>query len=190
MHASFRDSQYELRRQVFSFPDRIIRFYGTAGDVRLFCRMKGFRLREDLRVYADETMTNQLLAIRGRKIVDFAGVYDVVDTVSGEMVGTLKRRGLKSMVRDLWIVTNAAGQEFAQIREDSAGRALARRFLSNLLPQSFFVEAGGRRVATFRQRFNPFHFKMDLHLEPGTPLDPRLGLAAALLLAGIEGRQG
>lgn len=189
MHLAFQDSDYCLVRQWLSFPDRIFRFYGGSGDLRLYCRMKGFRLREDLRVFADETMTNQLLSIKARQIIDFAAAFDVVDTVSGEPVGTLKRKGLKSMLRDLWIAVNAAGQEFARIQEESAGRAFARRFLFNLLPGTHLVTVGERPVASFRQRFNPFHLRMDVNLEAGTPLDPRLGLAAALLLAGIEGRQ-
>jgi hypothetical protein len=46
-------------------------------------------------------------------------------------------------------------------------------------------------VLCFRQRFNPFIAKIDLDFSMDTQgrLDRRLGIAAAVLLCAIEGRQ-
>ena len=79
----------------------------------------------------------------------------------------------------------------ATVQEDSMGMALIRRFLLNIIPQSFHVEAGGRQIATFRQHFNPFIFKMSVQLAPDArkQFDARLILAGGILLAAIEGRQ-
>ena len=61
-----------------------------------------------------------------------------------------------------------------------------------LIPQSFYLEIDGKRAASYRQRFNPFISKMDVNLEKGARdiLDPRMALAAGILLVAIEGRQG
>jgi hypothetical protein len=46
-------------------------------------------------------------------------------------------------------------------------------------------------VAQFRQRFNPFVFKMDLDYSPDKKrrLDRRLGIGLAVCMMAIEGRQ-
>jgi hypothetical protein len=68
---------------------------------------------------------------------------------------------------------------------------LRRLFLGALLPQEYQVLVNGQPAAIFRQRFQLFRYEMDLDFTPvgGASLDRRLGLAAAILLAIIEGRQ-
>lgn len=70
--------------------------------------------------------------------------------------------------------------------------ALLRRLLTNLVPQTFEGEVGGAPVLRFRQHFNPFVQKIDLDfsMDREKHLDRRLGIAAAILLCTIEGRQG
>ena len=50
---------------------------------------------------------------------------------------------------------------------------------------------GTQTVATYQQNFNPFVQKIaiDFTHDTGGKLDPRLGLAASVLLCAIEGRQ-
>jgi hypothetical protein len=47
------------------------------------------------------------------------------------------------------------------------------------------------RVADLKQRFNPFRYELDLDFSMDTTnrLDRRLGIAAGILLAAIEGKQ-
>jgi hypothetical protein len=49
----------------------------------------------------------------------------------------------------------------------------------------------GRRVCDLRQNFNPFVYKLYVDFSENTnnALDVRLGLAMAVLLAAIEGKQ-
>ena len=60
------------------------------------------------------------------------------------------------------------------------------------MPQKYLVTINEAPVATFKQNFNPFVFRLKVDLSPDTRglLDRRLALAAALLLAAIEGKQG
>ena len=60
------------------------------------------------------------------------------------------------------------------------------------MPQSFHAEVGGQRVFEMKQNFNPCVKKMvlDFSVDPRHTLDRRLGMAAAVLLMAIEGRQG
>ncbi|HEX7009461.1 MAG TPA: hypothetical protein VF184_05735, partial [Phycisphaeraceae bacterium] len=58
-------------------------------------------------------------------------------------------------------------------------------------PQQYHFEMDGQTVCTCRQNFNPFVQKLTVDFTPDTEdrLDRRLGLAAAVLLLAIEGRQ-
>ena len=60
------------------------------------------------------------------------------------------------------------------------------------VPQKFVGTIQGQPVCEFRQHFNPIVQKitLDFSIDTSGLLDRRLGLAAAVLLCAIEGRQG
>jgi hypothetical protein len=157
----------------------------------LFADLKAFRLREDIRVYAEEARLTEILTIKARQIIDFSAAYDVVDVTKREKVGALKRRGWKSLTRDEWVFMDAEDRDIGIIREDSTVLALARRFLTNLIPQTFHAQIDGKRIATYKQHFNPFALKLEADFSDdfARSLDRRLGLAAGILLSAVEGRQ-
>jgi len=193
--ARFTHERYMVRTKVFRLFGGAYHVYDDQENVVLYFEQKRFKLKEDIRLYPDESMTNELLRISTQSIFDLAGAYDVQDSVSGERVGTLKRQGLSStFVRDQWSVMDGDGREIGQIQEDTIIKAMVRRFVeaaSFLMPQKYHLTMGGETVATFTQRFNPFIFKLDVDFshDPQQRLDRRLGLAAAVLLSAIEGSQ-
>lgn len=187
----FAHSHYLARRKVFSFLGQKFHIYDSVGNLQLYVQQKAFKLKEDIRVYRDESKSEEVLTITARSVLDFSAAYDVVDARSGEAVGALKRKGLKSMFRDEWIVMGPGDHELGVLKEDSMAMAMLRRLLSNLVPQNFDLLVDGVRVADFRQAFNPFIFKMhvDLSMDERRVLDRRLALAAVVLLLAVEGRQ-
>ncbi|HEY2979544.1 MAG TPA: hypothetical protein VGJ22_00055 [Anaerolineales bacterium] len=191
MHSVFQHQSYLLKRQVFALTGKF-RFYDPSGNLVMFSEQKMFRLREDIRVYADEAKSQEVLTIKARQIIDFSAAYDVLDSATQQKVGALRRKGLRSLLRDEWEVLNASDQITGRLFEDSMLLALMRRLvLGWLLPQNYDVTIDGTRAADLRQRFNPFQYQLDLDLsiDPARRLDPRLAVAAAILLAAIEGRQ-
>ncbi|MHC4470793.1 MAG: hypothetical protein ACYTDY_09610 [Planctomycetota bacterium] len=161
------------------------------GEVMAFVKQKAFKLKEDIRVYADDTMSEELLHIKARQVIDWAAAYDVTLPETGEKVGALRRKGFRSMFRDRWQILDASDGQLGEIVEDSAGMAFVRRFLLKIVPQKFHVEIGGAAVGRIRQFFNPFVLKYEVDFSSDTDraLDRRLGLAAVILLLAIEGRQ-
>jgi len=158
----------------------------------LFSEQKMFRLREDIRVYSDESKMQEVLTTKARQIIDFSAAYDVMDSLTGEKVGVLRRKGWRSMLRDEWEVLDANDQVRGMLFEDSVGLAMLRRFLlGSLLPQNYDITLGEVRVGDLRQRFNLFRYELDLdfNMDPLRTLDRRLGIAAGILLATVEGKQ-
>jgi uncharacterized protein YxjI len=187
----FQFPNYLLRRQAIALTGKF-RFYDPAGRMIMFSEQKMFRLREDIRVYSDESKTQEVLSIKARQIMDFSAAYDVVDAGLNQKVGVLRRRGLRSILRDEWEVLDANDQVIGKLFEDSVGLAMLRRLLlGSLLPQNYDITVGESRVADLKQRFNPFRYELDLDftMDAGRLLDRRLGIAAAILLAAVEGKQ-
>jgi hypothetical protein len=168
--------------------------YDTSEQVIGYSKMKAFKLKEDIRLYTGEDMTTELLTIKARSIIDFGAAYDVYDAKQGVKVGALRRKGLKSMIRDEWHILDASDRQIGMIQEDSTLLALARRFVdlaSWVLPQKYIVTIGGQPVAIYQQNFNPFVYKLnvDLGSDSAGLFDRRLAMASALLLAAIEVKQ-
>ena len=191
MNPIFQHPGYLLKRQAVAFTGKF-RFYDPSGKLVMFSEQKMFKLREDIRVYADENKTQEVLSIKARQIVDFSAAYDVVDTAANEKVGALRRKGLRSILRDEWEVLDANDNVKGLLFEDSMGLALLRRLvLGSWLPQNYDITFGETRVADLKQNFNLFRYELNLDftMDAGHLLDRRLGIAAGILLAAVEGRQ-
>ena len=190
MNPAFSFDRYLLKRQVFALTGKF-RFYDPNNSLVLFSEQKMFKLREDIRVYSDEGKTQEVLMIKARQIMDFSAAYDVVDSSTGQKVGALRRKGLASLLRDEWDVLDVGDNLLGKLFEDSMGLALLRRFLSSWIPQNYDITLGTERVADLQQPFNPFAYQLnlDFSMDVGKRLDRRIGIAAGILLAAIEGRQ-
>ena len=155
-----------------------------------FCEQKRFKLKEDIRIYVDESKSHEWLKIKQKQIVDAWGGYDIVDSQSGEHIGTVRRKFWASILRTRWHLLDAGGNEVGILIEDSMGYALARRLLLGiLLPKKFHIEiGGGAEFVTMRQMFNPFIKKLVVNIPPSHPLDRRFIAGLAIVIAAIDGR--
>jgi uncharacterized protein YxjI len=191
MNPIFQFPTYLLKRQAIALTGKF-RFYDPAGRLVMFSEQKMFRLREDIRVYDSEDKSREVLSVKARQIMDFSAAYDVVDTELNQKVGVLRRKGLRSILRDEWEVLDANDRVIGQLFEDSVGLALLRRLLlGNWLPQNYDLTVGDTRVADLKQNFNLFRYELNLDFSMDTThrLDRRVGIAAGILLAAVEGKQ-
>lgn len=177
------------------------KFWAIAGQVHIFdqqnkllcyVRQKILKLREDITVYSDEKMKEELLSIKARQIIDFAAAYDITDITTGEKLGALKRKGLKSLIKDEWIIMDANDNEIGLLGEESTGGAIASRMIK-LIPQKYIMKSNdGSIIARFDQQFALAVHKFDINfLDGDSPkMDRRLAMGALILLLLIEGKQG
>ena len=187
----FGQSRFVIRRKVFELFGRSFHIYDEAGGLAFYSKMKAFKLKEDLRVFTGEDMREEVITIKARNILDISATYDVTDSETGQRLGALRRKGLKSVLRDEWHILDAFDTQVGLIQEDSLALAMVRRFLFKLVPQTFSGQMGNEAVFSFRQHFNPFvqRISLDFSMDRAGRLDRRLGIAAAVLMCAIEGRQ-
>jgi hypothetical protein len=69
-----------------------------AGHLLCYVRQKAFKLKEAVKVYADEAQTNLLYTIGADRIIDFSAEYHIRDA-TGQPLGMVKRRGMRSLWR-------------------------------------------------------------------------------------------
>ena len=189
LDSAFMQGQYLFRRKVFTMLGKAFHVYDDRGNLVFYSRQKPFKLREDFRVYSDQTCSRELLIIKTPQIFDISAVYGVQDATTGEVVGAIKRMGFKSILKDEWIFMSTEGREIGKLTEASLAGALFSRFV-NFIPQQYVVLAEGREAARINQHFNPFILKYTLTItEEASPIDRRLLIAAGILLSGIERRQ-
>ncbi|MBP6880358.1 hypothetical protein KBC31_01880 [Candidatus Saccharibacteria bacterium] len=192
MNDPFSHKSFTVRRKFWQFLGATIHIRSFDGQLIGNAKLKAFKLREAITLFADDARTIPLLSIKARTILDFGTVYDVLD-LDNKRIGSLKRQGWKSIVSDQWQIWDADEQVIGEINEDNVALALVRRFLTNLIPQKFtLTDKSGKVYGNVSQRFNPLIVELDVKLESEieTGIDPRLTMVATLMLAAIEGRQG
>ena len=176
-------TQYVAERPFINLFGRTFRIFDR-GRLSFFVRQKLFKLKEAINVYADDSMRDIRLEIRARNVIDFSATYDIIDPTQETIVGSFRRKGFRSMVRDTWTILDANGVEIGTLEEDSALVALIRRVLTSLIPQTFYVSIHGNRAGIIKQRFNLFKIVYDVSLH-SAHFDPRMGVAASILLMAI-----
>ena len=185
---------YMVRQKVLKLLGEESHIYSDDSMQQLigYSKQKALKLKEDIRVYSDEQKSTELICIKARSIIDFGAGYDITDSQTGEAICSFKREGLKSLFKDSWKVMDSSGNQIGTLGEDSGILALVRRFVpfaSLLIPQEFVLSTGTGSIV-FTQKMNPLIHKMFVTNIQSSGLDPRIVLAATMLLIAIEGRQG
>ncbi|MCI0674184.1 MAG: hypothetical protein L0Y42_00220, partial [Phycisphaerales bacterium] len=183
-----------IRRKILTLIGAAFHVFDHAGNVVLYSRQKAFRLREDLRLFTGEDMSHEVLRIAARQIIDFGATYEVVDSQTDQHIGSLRRRGFKSLLRDEWTFLDPDGREIGRVIEDDSGLAILRRVIDVVtffIPQEYHIQSNGQTIGQYRRRRNPFVHRVEVNLTADSTghIDRRLALAGGLLLCAIEGRQ-
>ena len=170
----FAHARYVIRRPFWTLFGRTFRVYDPNGQQVLFVRHP-MKWRDVVKFYSDDSETHPLLFVEARQAIAIKRTYDITGE-KGERLGTLRTRGFKSIVRDVWDLLDENEQPIGLLTED--GAALLRRFFP-ILRGRWHLEIGGTTIASVHQVFRFFVKEFVLEVPTGT--DPRLPLAAALL---------
>ncbi|QEE16294.2 hypothetical protein DSAG12_02124 [Promethearchaeum syntrophicum] len=86
-------------------------------NVLFYVKQKMFKLKEAIKVFTDNTQTNQLYTINADRIIDFSARYNFTD-MNGQSLGSIKRKGMRSLWRANYQVFDGDNQ-LLTIKEES-----------------------------------------------------------------------
>jgi uncharacterized protein YxjI len=178
-------SHYVIKRRFWSMFERVFRVFTGDGQLFMYVKHPVFKLREEFMVYADEAQTRPMLRVKSRQVIAINFAYEVDDVQTGQSLGAVEKRGLKSIIRDKFIIRDAAGAEIGYAEEQ--GASILRR-LFPFLTSKHAIFVGGEQVAFIRQKFRFFTKEFAVDTVPSA-LDPRFVLAVALLALIAEARR-
>ena len=196
--------QIDFRRKFFKLLGAEISLTATDSQAPIgVIKMKAWKLREDIRLYAADG-AQEVVRIAARQIIDFGATYDVFDSTSNQQLFSFKRKGLRStFVRDYWKILDTDGNEIGSIQETSSVLALARRWLEivpfgdlvglifSFIAQTYTISlssADGQNViGTIVHQKNPVIVKMHLDTSVDTTsANPLIAIAAVSLLSVVD----
>ena len=183
-------NQYLIREKFLKFFGNKFRIVDEQDNLYGFCEQKRFRIKEDIRIYDDENKNNEWLVIKQRNLVDAWGGFDIVDPREGLLLGSIRRKFWKSVLRTKWELLDSNGNEIGMLIEDSLGYAIARRVLLGiLLPKKFTLwTSADQQPITMRQKFNPLIKKLVVTIPSGHAFDRRFIAGLAMVIAAVDGR--
>jgi len=178
-------SRFRIKRAFWSFLERTFRVFTADGQLIMLVKHPILRFREEFKVYADEAQSVPLLLVKSRQIIAINFTFDVVDIASGQLLGTVQKRGARSIVRDRFLILDPAGTEIGTMEE--TGPSVLRRLLP-LLTSRHRMILHGQEAARMRQIFRLFTKEFEVEVATGQA-DPRFVLACALLALMSEARR-
>ena len=183
-------NQYLIREKFLKFFGNKFRIMDEQDNLYGFCEQKRFRIKEDIRIYDDENKNNEWLIIKQRNLVDAWGGFDIVDPRENLLLGSIRRKFWKSVLRTKWELLDSDGNEIGMLIEDSLGYAIARRILLGiLLPKKFTLwTSADQQPITMRQKFNPLIKKLVVTIPSGHAFDRRFIAGLAMVIAAVDGR--
>jgi uncharacterized protein YxjI len=178
-------SHYIIKRKFWSIFERVFRVFTADGQLIMYIQHPLMKLREEFMVYADEAKTRPLLRVKSKQVIAINFSYEVLDAQTQQELGAVQKKGLKSIIRDKFIIFDQNGAEVGYAEEQ--GASIMRRIFP-WLTSKHAIFVGGQQVAFIKQRFRFFTKEFEVDTQPST-LDPRFVLAVALLALIAEARR-
>ncbi|MFC6823934.1 hypothetical protein [Halopelagius fulvigenes] len=177
----FEGTHYEVR-QKFGISTKY-RVYEDGRPI-LESKKKKLRLKEDFR-FTDADTGEERFRAKADSVLDIAAAYDIVDSKTGERIGSVKRSAI-SFAKHEYALLGPDGETVAYIREDSVLKAIIRRNVTTFLPFTYNVEGpSGESLGSIHESFS-FRDKYQIDLTDTASVDPRLVVVGAVVVDAIE----
>jgi uncharacterized protein YxjI len=89
----------------------------STGTVRMYVKQKLMKLKEQVVVFASESMTQELYHIRANKVIDWSAQYNFT-TPDGTAIGAVRRKGMRSLWKAHYEIMNGDQLAF-NLREEN-----------------------------------------------------------------------
>lgn len=182
----FGRDQFQMAQKMLSIGKKYYIKDGSGNDL-FYARMEKFKLKPKVFIYSDDSQKDEILTIAPRNFLDFNATYDVIDSKSGTLVGSLKREGIHSIFQNRWNIQDAAGNVIGSAQESGA-MAVFRRMVMNW-KLDFEIIFQGRRIGNLSRKVSfGDKYTLDLSGDPEKRLDRRLAVAMLPLFDAGEDR--
>lgn len=111
-------------------PRMIVR--DAAGKDVFFVSQKVLALKEDVRIFQDESKSRQLFQINADRVIDFSAQYHIKNSETGQTIGSVKHKGMRSIWKATYLIFNAAGEQVYTIQEDNPWAKVGDALLSEV----------------------------------------------------------
>jgi uncharacterized protein YxjI len=91
----------------------------AGGRELMYVHQKMFKLKEDINVYSNSSKSQVLFTIKADRIIDFSANYSFTDA-NGNRLGSIKREGMRSILKASYNVMDESGQVVGHLKEDNA----------------------------------------------------------------------
>jgi uncharacterized protein YxjI len=166
-----------------------------------YVKQKLLKLKEQVRVFRDESQTELLYAIDADRMLDFSARYNFSDA-SGNHLGALGRRGMRSIWKAYYEIFDGNGNNIFVIREEKGWIKVIDGIIGELplvgmltgffLNPSYLVSTPDGRAVVRLQKEPAFFegkFRLD-SLEGVDPADETLVLLSLLMMTLLERNRG
>jgi uncharacterized protein YxjI len=185
MNPLWTQDHYVVRKKALSVVDQYF-IEDDRGQQLAYSKQKFWKFKEDIRIYTDESMAEELFRIMQPQIIDAWGRFNVIDSETDALLGYFRRKALRSgFISDAWELYNRDGYLIGKLKEGT-GRGLLRKFI-NVIPEKITMELDGRPVVQIDQQFKIIGdiWDVECHSLPDD-FDRRVLLAGVVLMAMIE----
>lgn len=173
----------------------------AGGHEIAYTRQKIFKIKESVQIFRNSSRNELLFTVKADRIIDFNASYTVRDAAEN-VLGSIKRSGVKSLWKTSYTVHDAAGRQLYSLQEKNPWIAVLDGLLSEvpivgtlsgyLFNPSYSVTDGsGGEVFTLKKEPSFFERKFSLHKNGGaSSADDILVLNAAMMLMLLERGDG
>jgi hypothetical protein len=108
----------DIRFKLVALAPRMFVTDATGNNVS-FVSQKVMALKEDIKVFTDESRKQELYHINADRIVDFSAVYRFTDSTSNQSLGAIRSKGWRSIWKATYEIVDANNNLTHRITEDN-----------------------------------------------------------------------
>lgn len=120
-----------LRFKLIALAPRIIVTDSTGQQVA-FVHQKTFKLKEDIRIYSDESKSREIYRIGADRVLDISAKYHFTDATNNQPLGYVQPKALRSIWRSTYVVYDVNGKPLYHIKEDNPWVKIGDALLSEV----------------------------------------------------------
>lgn len=163
----------------------------ASGAEVCYVKQKLLRLREKVEVFTNSSRQQLLCTIAADRMIDFSASY-TFRTPDGQMLGAVRRRGLRSIWRASYQIVNAQGEPTFEIHEENPFAKIVDGLLGEIpvlglltgfiAHPRYAVQQNGKTVLRMTKRRAFLEGRFDVEQVEPVPADEELGIVLSLLM--------